>query len=68
MWYRKILLSVGWSARHYPKAAFPRETVFGAESGQVLRLVPCGGSFDAQRRSDRDNLVVEARLTSWSRA
>ena len=58
----------GWSGRQYPKAAFPRETVFGAESGQVLRLVPCGGSFDAQRRRDRDNLVVEARLTSWSRA
>jgi hypothetical protein len=55
-------------AGRYPKAAFPRETVFGAESGQALRLVTCGGGFDAQRRSYRDNLVVEARLTGWSRA
>lgn len=55
-------------ARQYAKAAFPGETVFGAESGQVLRLVTCGGSFDARRRSYRDNLVVEARLTGWSRA
>ena len=54
-------------ARRYPKTAFPTDTVFGAESAQVLRLVTCGGSFDAQRRSYRDNLVVEARLTGWSR-
>jgi sortase (surface protein transpeptidase) len=55
-------------ARQYPKAAFPRDTVFGTVSEQALRLVTCGGSFDHQRRSYHDNLVVDARLTGFSRA
>jgi len=55
-------------ARQYPKAAFPRDTVFGTVSEQALRLVTCGGGFDHQRRSYRDNLVVDARLTGFSPA
>ena len=55
-------------ARQYPKAAFPRDTVFGTLSEQALRLVTCGGSFDRQCRSYRDNLVVDARLTGFSPA
>jgi hypothetical protein len=35
---------------------------------QYCQGFPLRGSFDAQRRSYRDNMVVEACLTSWSRA
>jgi hypothetical protein len=52
----------------YPKAAFPRDAVFGTVSEQALRLITCGGSFDPQRRSYRDNLVIDARLSGFSRA
>jgi hypothetical protein len=55
-------------ARQYPKADFPRDTVFGTVSEQALHLVTCGGGFDHQRRSHRDNLVVDARLTGFSPA
>lgn len=51
----------------YPKVAFPKEAVFGTVAQQALRLVTCGGAFDPQRRSYRDNLVVDAHLTGVSR-
>ncbi len=51
----------------YPKAAFPKGAVFGPVSWRALRLVTCGGSFDHQRHSYRDNLVVDARLIGFSR-
>jgi Sortase domain len=51
----------------YPKAAFPGQAVFGTVPGQVLRLVTCGGSFDSQRHSYRDNIVVDATLTGFSK-
>jgi hypothetical protein len=54
------------SVHQYPKAAFPRDAVFGTVTGQALRLITCGGSFDHQRRSYRDNLVVDARLVGFS--
>jgi hypothetical protein len=41
--------------------------VFGPVPYPALRLVTCGGSFDHRRRSYRDNLVVDARLTGFSR-
>jgi hypothetical protein len=55
-------------AHQYPKAAFPKETVFGTVSEPVLRLVTCGGSFDRQRHSYRDNLVIDATLSGFSHA
>jgi hypothetical protein len=55
------------SVHQYPKAAFPRDAVFGTVTAQALRLITCGGSFDHQRRGYRDNLVVDARLTGFSR-
>jgi Sortase domain len=51
----------------FPKDAFPRQAVFGTVAQQALRLVTCGGTFDPQRRSYRDNLVVDAHLTGFSR-
>lgn len=52
--------------RQYPKAAFPRDAVFGTVAQQAPRLVTCGGAFDHERRSYRDNLVVDAHLTGFS--
>ena len=44
-----------------PKDEFPTFEVFGAASGDVLRLVTCAGEFDRGERSYHDNLVVHAR-------
>jgi sortase (surface protein transpeptidase) len=44
----------------YPKDAFPTDAVYGPVPGSALRLITCGGSFDAAKRSYRDNVVVYA--------
>jgi hypothetical protein len=44
----------------YPKAAFPTQRVHGPTPDRALRLITCGGSFDAAKRSYRDNVVVYA--------
>lgn len=51
--------------QRYPKNAFPTDAVYGPAPGSALRLITCGGSFDAAKRSYRDNIVVYAS-TSWS--
>jgi hypothetical protein len=43
------------------KDAFPTDRVYGATEGAELRLLTCGGSFDADSRSYSDNVVVYAR-------
>ncbi len=44
----------------HPKADFPtRRVYFGPRS--ALRLITCGGPFDSQTRSYRDNIVVYAK-------
>lgn len=48
------------SVEHHPKDAFPTALVYGPAPGSVLRLVTCGGEFDARRRHYRDNVVVTA--------
>jgi hypothetical protein len=45
----------------YPKDAFPTDRVYGPTAGPELRLITCGGSFDARAGSYRDNTVVSAR-------
>ncbi|GAA4988971.1 class F sortase [Pseudonocardia tropica] len=50
------------AVREYPKDAFPTEEVYGATDHAGLRLITCGGPFDADARSYRDNTVVFARL------
>ena len=52
------------SSASYAKAEFPTEAVFGPVTGPVLRLITCGGSFDRDRGSYRDNLVVFAGLAA----
>jgi sortase (surface protein transpeptidase) len=49
----------------YPKDAFPTSAVYGPAPGSELRLITCGGSFDAAKRSYRDNVVVYAS-TTWA--
>ena len=46
----------------YAKDAFPTMTVYGATSNPELRLITCGGVFDAAAGSYLDNIVVYARL------
>lgn len=50
-------------AAEYPKAAFPSRVVYGPVPGAGLRLITCGGSFDAAARSYRGSTVVFAVLT-----
>ena len=45
----------------YPKTGFPTSDVYGPVPYPALRLVTCGGSFDRNRGSYRDNIVVSAR-------
>jgi Sortase domain len=56
------------AVHQYPKAALPGAAVLGPVPYPALRLVTCAGTFDHQRRSYRDNLVVDARLTGFSRS
>jgi LPXTG-site transpeptidase (sortase) family protein len=46
----------------YPKDDFPTEKVYGPTPHAELRLITCGGEFDPDVRSYRDNVVVSAVL------
>ncbi|GAB3858158.1 class F sortase [Dactylosporangium cerinum] len=48
---------------HYAKAKFPSDRVYGPTPLAELRLITCGGEFDAARHSYRDNVVVYAVLS-----
>jgi sortase (surface protein transpeptidase) len=57
------------SLASYPKRSLPDEAVYGATTAPALRLVTCAGSFDRERHSYRDNLVVSAvRVADGHRA
>jgi hypothetical protein len=47
-----------------PKAVFPTDLVYGATLQPSLRLVTCGGDFDREAGSYRDNVIVYAEPTS----
>lgn len=53
--------------RTYGKSAFPTTTVYGPVPTPVLRLITCGGPFDASEGSYRDNVVVFATMVSHHR-
>lgn len=44
----------------YPKDDFPTLDVYTTDREQVLRLITCGGEFDASRRTYLENVVVSA--------
>ncbi|SDQ34254.1 class F sortase [Quadrisphaera sp. DSM 44207] len=48
----------------HPKDAFPTLRVYGNTGGPQLRLITCGGAFDASAGHHRDNVVVYAELAS----
>jgi Sortase domain len=47
----------------YSKLSFPTQQVYGAISYAGLRVITCGGSFDAQTHHYLSNIVVYATLT-----
>ena len=52
---------VDTSERH-PKDDFPTDEVYGPTEQPTLRLVTCGGEYDFDVRSYRDNVIVFASL------
>jgi LPXTG-site transpeptidase (sortase) family protein len=48
------------TTEQYPKDQFPTERVYRPTPDAELRLITCGGDFDAGRQSYRDNIVVYA--------
>jgi hypothetical protein len=47
----------------YPKRRFPTDDVYYPTLKPRLRLVTCGGTFDREARSYRDNVIVFASLS-----
>lgn len=45
------------------KKHFPTNEVYGNTDGPELRLITCGGSFDHDAHSYRDNVIIYATLT-----
>ncbi|MET7392254.1 class F sortase [Dactylosporangium sp. NPDC005572] len=56
------------SVRMFSKADFPADLVYGPARQAQLRLVTCGGTFDARKGSYLANTVVTATMTGWRRA
>lgn len=50
-------------AERFDKNEFPTQAVYGDLDHAGLRLITCGGAFDRQARSYKDNIVVFAELT-----
>lgn len=50
--------------RQYPKTGFPTGVVYGNTDFAALRLITCGGTFDATTHQYLSNTVVFASLTS----
>jgi sortase (surface protein transpeptidase) len=46
----------------YPKDRFPTLQVYGNTTTPQLRLITCGGTFDAAAGHHRDNVVVYAAM------
>jgi LPXTG-site transpeptidase (sortase) family protein len=49
------------------KKAFPTKRVYGNQNDASLRLITCGGVFDARRHSYTDNIIVYATLSKRTR-
>lgn len=47
----------------HPKDAFPTIAVYGNTADAQLRLITCGGVFDSETRSYKDNVIAFATLT-----
>ena len=60
---RTAVFTVSRVAR-FPKAQFPSQEVYGAIDHAGLRLITCGGTYDAAKHRYLDNVVVFARLAT----
>lgn len=58
---RTAIFTVTRVAR-FSKSEFPRRAVYGPIDHAGLRLITCGGTYDAVRHTYLDNVVVFARL------
>nr|WP_244199706.1 class F sortase [Amycolatopsis thailandensis] len=47
-----------------PKDQFPEEAVYGNTDKPQLRLITCGGVFDKEEHSYKDNVIVYANLVA----
>ncbi len=52
-----------YAVEHHAKDDFPTEEVYGDTERPELRLITCGGDFDAATGHYTDNIVVFAALT-----
>jgi sortase (surface protein transpeptidase) len=48
--------------QQHAKSEFPTQAVYGSINHAGLRLITCGGAYDAARKKYLDNVVVFARL------
>ncbi len=46
------------------KSQLPTDRVFAESNSPLLRLITCGGEFDEQKKSYRDNVIVYATLST----
>ncbi|MCG3756614.1 MULTISPECIES: class F sortase [unclassified Amycolatopsis] len=46
------------------KKTFPTEAVYGNTTDSQIRLITCGGAFDAEKKSYLDNIIVYGTLDS----
>ena len=51
----------------YAKTRFPTSLVYGPTTTPGLRLITCGGSFDAKAKTYRGNVIVTAEMVSSHR-
>ena len=58
---RTAVFTVSRVAR-FPQSRFPSQEVYGAIDHAGLRLITCGGTYDAAKHKYLDNVVVFARL------
>jgi hypothetical protein len=58
---KTAVFTVGRVAQ-FSKSRFPSQAVYGAIDHAGLRLITCGGTYDAARHKYLDNVVVFARL------
>ena len=58
---KTAVFTVGRVAQ-FSKSQFPSKAVYGAIDHAGLRLITCGGTYDAARHKYLDNVVVFARL------
>lgn len=53
-----------YQVEQYPKSDFPTQQVYGDTDRAELRLISCGGSYNAETNNYTDDIVVYARLTT----